>query len=293
MAGGEERAAFVALAHDAEDSLPKAAEQASKFADETADKVDSTVAAHVANDEQIGNSFAKDLPTAPGDATAPSSADQPVPTQLGDTTPNVDDPNLPFPRLVILDNEPGTQEIVDQLGLVPSDVFQKVERHLYELPTGGITVGKTPISDMPGGIKLAGTPPGYPPNQTWADVAGMYRQDTRRLVINSGMKHRSGSLALHEFGHAVDDAYGGVSGHADFLDLHKQVLQTVEDNHIPMTVGKNANEFHPYFKSPVEFWAEGFGAYTRGDETTLMKLSGSSPEMEAKLKDYYHGILGY
>jgi hypothetical protein len=53
MADGEEKAVFVGLKNDAQQALPKAAEQAARFADDTAGGIEKGLDAHAANEAEI------------------------------------------------------------------------------------------------------------------------------------------------------------------------------------------------------------------------------------------------
>lgn len=55
--GGEEKAVFVGLKNDAEQSLPQAAHHVARFAEDTSRKVDQGVAAHMEGDAQLGSDF--------------------------------------------------------------------------------------------------------------------------------------------------------------------------------------------------------------------------------------------
>lgn len=67
-AGGEEKAVFVGLKNDAEDSLPKAAEHMSAFHGDTADELDQQVASHTTNEVNLKRKFddMNETPPEPG-----------------------------------------------------------------------------------------------------------------------------------------------------------------------------------------------------------------------------------
>lgn len=186
-------------------------------------------------------------------------------------------PPPPLARLAITDQAANTQRAVGELGQVPGKIFKRVRSFMAGSTDGGISVGDKPITQLPGGSGLTGTPRGWPAGSTWDNVAGVYMPASRRLLINSG--GASASVPLHEFGHAADHAYGNLSGQQDFANVEQQVKSAV---------GTSPN-WNSYYNHPSELWAEGFAAWTRGGNA-LRNLTAGDANAAQIMKDYFDRI---
>jgi hypothetical protein len=68
-------------------------------------------------------------------------------------------------------------------------------------------------------------PRGWPPGMTWDSVPGLFDSGGNRVIVATrggkvpptGDGHGSANLVIHEVGHAIDAAGGGMSNSADFL----------------------------------------------------------------------------
>jgi hypothetical protein len=86
MADGEEKAIFVGLKNDAQQALPKAAEQASTFADDTATGAEKALDAHAANEAQVTSDLNRLAETPLEGLPHPASSAAPVSTPPGQAT---------------------------------------------------------------------------------------------------------------------------------------------------------------------------------------------------------------
>ncbi|WP_152617567.1 putative T7SS-secreted protein [Phaeacidiphilus oryzae] len=189
-------------------------------------------------------------------------------------------PQPPPRRLAITDNSPQTARALAELGQVPAEIFNKVSAYLAEIPGGGMSIGDAPLTQLPGGEVLTGAPRGWPEGSSWNDVAGVYIPGSRRLLINSGGASASGSVPIHEFGHAADDALGNLSAGADFAEVQGRMQSAMSDT----------STWNSYYDHPSELWAEGFAAWTQGGDSMLHLTAGNADAAEI-LKGYYDGIL--
>lgn len=119
-------------------------------------------------------------------------------------------------RMALADQSAQTVSAVAELGQVSPAIFSKVSEYLADIPGGGISVGDAPLTKLPGGEALTGTPRGWPEGSTWDDVTGVHLSGSRRLLINSGGVGAGGSVALHKFGHAADYSFGQLSAGGRF-----------------------------------------------------------------------------
>ena len=93
-------------------------------------------------------------------------------------------------------------------------------------------------------------------NTPWIVLAGVYSSRRRTAYVGvDSFPHGSGNLALHEWGHLVDEALGDNAESCDWIWVHS-----------------GAKDLHPYLeKYPDEFWAECFARYfgSAGSRTKL------------------------
>jgi hypothetical protein len=110
----------------------------------------------------------------------------------------------------------------------------KVVDEVVKIPRGGlealkkkgtkIVVCHDSVTDVM--TELKGVKPrGWPPGMTWDSVPGLYDPAGNRVIVATrggkvpptGDGHGSANLVIHEVGHAIDAAGGGMSNNADFL----------------------------------------------------------------------------
>jgi len=90
MADGEEKAIFVGLKNDAQQALPKAAEQAGKFANETADGLEKSLDAHAGNEADLTTDFTRLGERPPETLPQPQALTAPVSSASGEATKILD-----------------------------------------------------------------------------------------------------------------------------------------------------------------------------------------------------------
>ncbi|MET9182395.1 hypothetical protein ABZX88_29900 [Kitasatospora aureofaciens] len=167
---------------------------------------------------------------------------------------------------------PSVAKVTTELARVPPKVFNHVWDYLKAAPGGGISIGPRPITELPGGFHLAGVKPvgGSAPAE---NVHGMYLPLERRLLINSSAETPS-SVAVHEFGHAVDEAYGFKSRQPDWQHVQQQVLDRIGAN----------PKLDAYTRQPHEFFAEAFNHWTANK---LKAFTFGDREAAKILKEYF------
>ncbi|MFJ9457820.1 hypothetical protein ACIRST_22400 [Kitasatospora sp. NPDC101447] len=182
---------------------------------------------------------------------------------------------LPMPGklpLEYVEEHPSIAKVKSELARVPDEIFDKVWDHLKEVPGGGVSIGPRPITQLPGGYHLSGVNPvgGTSP----ADyIAGMYLPGQRRLLVNS-IAETPSSAAVHEFGHAVDDAYGKLSRQPEWQHVQQQVMDRIGNN----------PHLTPYLRQPHEYFAEAFNNWTA---KTLDQFTYGDREAAQILKEYF------
>lgn len=183
--------------------------------------------------------------------------------------------------LLDVDDAEATERVLEELEQVPPGVFDQVLAFLEEADGGGISVGDKPLTQLRGGELLGGVPRGWPEGSSWDDVAGVYIPGLRRLLVNSSGASASGSVMLHEFGHATDAAYDGASHQRKWRTLHTLVVKVL----------KKRPGYNSYYDHPEEWWAEAFAAWARGPDALLTASLGD--EQVAKLlSKYFDDVLG-
>ncbi|MEU5764076.1 FHA domain-containing protein [Nocardia sp. NPDC047648] len=186
----------------------------------------------------------------------------------------------------IIDRTPETLRMVEDIARVPSHIYARVSEHMNAVPGGGIVIGNRPMLELPGTESLAGsTPYGRKPGTSWNTVRGVYLGGPRRIVINSGGRGGSLNVVLHEFGHAVDAAYGTggkwLSDSQGWRDLHSAMLQSI---------GKS-KQWNSYYDSPSEAFGEAFSAWLHGPRQ-LRDFALGDKQLANRLKDYFDGVFG-
>ncbi|WP_280300903.1 FHA domain-containing protein [Nocardia abscessus] len=186
----------------------------------------------------------------------------------------------------IIDRTPETLRMVQDLARVPSHIYARVSEHMNAVPGGGIVIGNRPLLELPGTESLAGsTPYGRKSGTSWNTVRGVYLGGPRRIVINSGGRGGSLNVVWHEFGHAVDAAYGTggkwLSDAKEWRDLHAVMLQTI---------GKSG-KWNNYFDEPSEAFGEAFTAWLHGPKQ-LRDFALGDGRLANQLKDYFDRVFG-
>ncbi|WP_039801916.1 FHA domain-containing protein [Nocardia araoensis] len=184
----------------------------------------------------------------------------------------------------IIDRTPETLRMVQDIARVPSHIYARVSEHMNAVPGGGIVIGNRPMLELPGTESLAGsTPYGRKPGTSWNTVRGVYLGGPRRIVINSGGRGGSLNVVLHEFGHAVDAAYGTggkwLSGSREWRDLHSAMLQSI---------GKS-KQWNKYYDKPSEAFGEAFSAWLHGPQQ-LRDFALGNQQLANRLKDYFDRV---
>ena len=84
---------------------------------------------------------------------------------------------------------------------------------------------------------------------SWEKIPGAYDVETRRAFIR--YERRSGSLALHEYGHMIDHALDHISKKKDFLEVYKEYKNSkfLRDHAKSSSVELFAYCFDKYFYS--------------------------------------------
>lgn len=168
---------------------------------------------------------------------------------------------------------------------VMADVRAKQEERILKYPeqnakrSAGIYIGSRPVTELNHSedliddpAKLEPSPDGsYKDTRKWSEVAGVYRGHQAVMISGVSMSGKSHNMpALHEFGHALDDAvgrllmdsgdYSNIGGWASSDPRWRELWRQA------VAAGPNMN---PYFsqqgedKSAKEMWAEAFAEWAR------------------------------
>lgn len=144
------------------------------------------------------------------------------------------------------------------LARIPEKFHRAVADYMKESPLGGIWLGDTSLLELGHPEWSAATrgekekPEGWPEGTTWNDVGGAY--DLKHRVLLAGKPYES-VVALHEFGHAVDDAFGMPSQAPAFARVHADVVSL-----IPYESSESAAYFaQPEGVGEAELFAHGWG----------------------------------
>jgi hypothetical protein len=182
--------------------------------------------------------------------------------------------------LHIEDDDQATYRHLRDLSLVPAELHALVARVMAtergRLPVNGkstgIWLGSRPVPRLDHAQALATEEPrGWGSGRTWNEVDGAYSPHERRLMVgvstSSPSRGEHGQPALHEFGHAVDHAIGGILRETD-RNFPDRAAHDPEWRKVHAQVVAAAPDMNPYFKQdgeagPVEMWAEAFGEWAR------------------------------
>lgn len=197
------------------------------------------------------------------------------------------------------------------LSLVPAELHAIVarmmhhRRHRWSKPddprmgaAAGVWVGSRPVTELNHSEDLTDVPTsendstvdGYRDDRLWHDVDGVYRGFSGTLIagVTDASQHRGehGQPALHEFGHALDDAVGTVlTEQGESLGVGGWASTSPEWRALWRQMVAAAPDMNPYFskqgedKSSREMWAEGFGEWARarakGRQSSFYDPSGT------------------
>jgi hypothetical protein len=164
------------------------------------------------------------------------------------------------------------------LALSPQHHHEIVRQHMEgAYSSGGIHVGNKDAVDM------VGTQPYYEhkagrvisPDRPNEQIGGIYYGVHRQLTLPDDRHSGSVATGSHEFGHALDHAYGGrLSGRpetwASSLPHFQQVFREVTHMH-----DDSSTQLNPYYtggsrgtaeSGAKEMWAEGYAAWLHGQQ---------------------------
>lgn len=176
------------------------------------------------------------------------------------------------------------QAYARSLTAVPEKLHRTVAAHMRERPHGGIWVGDGSLLTLGhpewSVATRGGTPEGWPQGTTWNDVGGAYDVDHRALL--AAQPYES-DIALHEFGHAVDHAFGMPSQGPAFAEVYANVLPRIPHE---------SSEAAAYFAQPggvgeEELFAHGFGWF---HDSTEQPGFFDSVAAGRHLTDYYQAF---
>ena len=152
------------------------------------------------------------------------------------------------------------QLVADQLKALPADALNVLKQK-------GVTFLAVPNSVVNFDPSLKGViPRGYNGvmlngrQQTWDNVPGMYDPTTKTVIIaTSGTNsHGSWGFVLHETGHAIDAALGGLSSKAAFKAAYAPAASTFTPSEAYYTRSGNLTGYLS------ETFAESFAGYYQG-----------------------------
>lgn len=165
------------------------------------------------------------------------------------------------------------------LELVPAELHAIVARsmqhdRLRQAAHGGgkgtgVWLGSKPVSELDHAEDLADKRPrGWGENDTWGDVDGAFRSHSNTLIAGvskqSQRRGEHGQPALHEFGHALDNAVGDLLRQDD-LNAPRVASEDPAWVAIWKQVVAAAPDMNPYFRQASggaeEMWAEAFAEW--------------------------------
>lgn len=156
---------------------------------------------------------------------------------------------------------------VEQLGQIPAVHHEIVAQHMHGAAMGGIHLSSQHINKTKGSFSqmTAEAVPGHAPDE---NTAGMYYELLRQVNVGGFTALGGQSVAAHEFGHALDHAYGKkLSGRdvwASSLPDFQQVYGEVTHKH-----DNSKTVMNPYFThlsggdGAAEMWGQSYAAWTR------------------------------
>ncbi|GAA0989213.1 hypothetical protein GCM10009551_045730 [Nocardiopsis tropica] len=190
-------------------------------------------------------------------------------------------PAPPTPGFFEEDGSREARQVVGELSQVPEGIRDATLVYMRQIPGGGISIGQAPLTRLPGGEPLQTPPRGWPAGSSWDDVAGVWVPGTRRLLISTSRDSASVSVALHEFGHATDQAHGDLSSEHRWQALHRTTTGALSG-----TAGYNT-----YYDEPDEWWAESFAAWCLGWDEMVAHCLGND-QVARLLWDYFETRMG-
>ncbi|MGW4094288.1 hypothetical protein ACWEH3_31100 [Nocardia sp. NPDC004718] len=123
------------------------------------------------------------------------------------------------------------REYARSLASLPEKMHRIVADHMRTRPHGGIWLAETNLLDMGhpewSAAVRVDKPRGWPDGATCNDVGGAYDSRHRAMLVG-GKRSGSADTALHEFGHALDDALVWPSQGAAFTEVHARVLPLIQ-----------------------------------------------------------------
>ncbi|WP_280477841.1 FHA domain-containing protein [Nocardia asiatica] len=188
------------------------------------------------------------------------------------------------PFLDIIDATSESRSVQQDISWMPRHILERVFDDMSLGDDSAIVIGRTPLSRLPGMEHLVGENPEGPGERRWEEVPGAYLFLERQLYVDSGSAARfnSPSLVLHEFGHAVDWAYGiegsPLSGLPEWRSLHEKWLDSI---------GEDADWDH-YFDAPEEAFAQAFAEWVM-DPRGLHRFV-SSDEIAHEIRLYFNRL---
>ncbi|WP_435107344.1 anthrax toxin lethal factor-related metalloendopeptidase [Nocardiopsis synnemataformans] len=185
------------------------------------------------------------------------------------------------PKFFEEDGSRDARRVAWELDHVPANIRTTTLAYMRQIPGGGISIGQAPLTQLPGSGPLQTPPRGWAPGSTWDDVAGVWIPDTRRLLISTSRDSGSVSVALHEFGHATDQAHGDLSFDRQWQTLHQLTTGVLRQD----------PNYNPYYDTPDEWWAESFAAWCLGWDTMVKNCLGNT-EVARLLWDYFETQMG-
>jgi hypothetical protein len=194
-------------------------------------------------------------------------------------------------RLRISGNGPAVQQHLRDLELLPDSFHNKLLGHFAGHPKGGIDIVDGPVTDVM--TELRGvTPRGWPDGTTWDNVPGLHDPSTNRVILGGQGAHGSGSLAVHETGHALDHAMGDASDSVEFRQLYDKMGTTNPYLAQPGVAGRQET-----FAEGLASWAKNSHMppdYRAGAMADALSIGTNKQSTGALVDSYYtslqHGL---
>ncbi|MET9030904.1 hypothetical protein ABZW96_35650 [Nocardia sp. NPDC004168] len=182
------------------------------------------------------------------------------------------------------DGSVGARKHARWLASLPEKLHRIVADNMRKRPHGGIWLADAGLLDMDhpawSATLRVDTPRGWSAGSTWEDVGGAYDPQHRAVLVGHG-RGRSYVTALHEFGHALDDALYFPSEQPAFSEVHARVLPLIQQT------SPKAAEYYaqPNDVGKAELFAEGFAWF----HTKQSRFLGSAAAGRY-LADYYPAL---